>query len=225
MSDVPVSDPPGGEPPELGFAHAFEPGTGPDTLLVLHATGGDEHQLMPLARRLAPHANLLAPRGKVMEGGTTRRFFARRSMLDLDIDDLMLAADELAAFVADAVSAYGLDPSRVTALGYSNGANAAVGMLFRHPGVLAGAALLRPVMPYEPGEIAPLPDTRVLIAAGTHDAYSSMSATERLGEVLEQASADVTISVVEAGHELVERDLLVTAEWLSPASPRAGSAR
>ena len=80
------------------FAHAFEAGEGPGTLLVLHATGGDEHQLLPLARRLAPTANLLAPRGTVMEGGVTRRFFARRSMLDLDIDDLMHVADELAQF-------------------------------------------------------------------------------------------------------------------------------
>jgi predicted esterase len=203
-----------GAPPDLGFAHALEHGTSADTLLVLHATGGDEHQLLPLARRLAPAATLLAPRGKVMEGGVTRRFFARRSMLDLDIDDLALAADELAQFVADATAAYGLDPSRVTALGYSNGANVAVGMLFRHAGTLAGAALLRPVMPYEPGDIASLEGTSVLIAAGTHDPYSSPAATERLGQVLAWAGADVTTSVVDAAHELVERDLLVTAEWL-----------
>lgn len=201
--------------PDLGFAHAFEPGSSPDTLLVLHATGGDEHQLLPLARRLAPRANLLAPRGKVMEGGMTRRFFARRSMLDLDIDDLMLAADELAAFVAGAAASYGFDASRVTALGYSNGANVAVGMLFRHAGVLAGAALLRPVMPYEPGEVRALTGTRVLIAAGTHDPYSSPAATERLGAVLAAAHADVTTSVVDAAHELVERDLLVAADWLA----------
>lgn len=198
----------------LGFAHAFERGTTADTLLVLHATGGDEHQLLPLARRMAPAANLLAPRGKVMEGGVTRRFFARRSMLDLDIDDLALAADELAQFVVDATGAYGLDPSRVTALGYSNGANAAVGVLFRHAGTLAGAALLRPVMPYEPGDIASLEGTRVLIAAGTHDPYCAPAATERLGKVLTDAHADVVTSVADAAHELVERDLLVTAEWL-----------
>lgn len=207
-----------GSAPDLGFAHVFEPGTSGETLLVLHATGGDEHQLLPLARRLAPGAALLAPRGKVMEGGVTRRFFARRSMLDLDIDDLMRAADELAEFVARAAGEYGFDPSRVTAMGYSNGANAAVGMLFRHPGVLAGAALLRPVMPYEPGDIASLDGTRVLIAAGTHDPYSSPAATERLGEVLSGAGADVTTSVVEAAHELVERDLLVAADWLAAAA-------
>ncbi len=200
----------------LGFVHALERGTGPDTLLVLHATGGDEHQLLPLARSLAPGANLLAPRGKVMEGGTVRRFFARRSMLDLDIDDLMLAADELAAFVAAATPEYGHDNTRVSALGYSNGANVAVGMMFRHPATLAGAALLRPLMPYEPGSITGLGGRRVLIAAGTHDPYSPADATSRLRAVLESAGADVTVSTVAAGHELVEDDLAATEAWLAP---------
>jgi phospholipase/carboxylesterase len=206
---------PGRDMPDLGFAHVLERGDGPDTLLVLHATGGDETQLLPLARQLAPRAHLLAPRGKVLEGGTVRRFFARRSMLDLDIDDLMHASDELAAFVAAAVREYGLDPARVTALGYSNGANAAVGMLFRHAGTLRGAALLRPVMPYEPGEIAPLDGCGVLIAAGTHDPYSPATATARLGDVLAGAGADVRMSVAEAGHELVEQDLTDAADWLA----------
>lgn len=200
---------------ELGFAHALDRGPSGNTLLVLHATGGDEHQLMPLARQLAPQATLLAPRGTVMEGGTVRRFFARRSMHDLDIDDLMRAADALAAFVRDATAEYGLDPARVTALGYSNGANAAVGMLFRHPGTLAGAALLRPVMPYEPGPIAGLDGRRVLIAAGTHDAYSAPGASERLRQVLADGGAQVDLNVVDAGHELVQPDLDATARWLA----------
>lgn len=200
---------------DLGFAHVLERGTGPDTILVLHATGGDEHQLLPLARALAPGANLLAPRGKVMEGGTVRRFFARRSMLDLDIDDLMRAADELAAFLADAAARYDLDPSRVTALGYSNGANAAVGMLFRSPGVLAGAALLRPLMPYEPGPIGGLDGRPVLIAAGTHDPYAPVQSTERLQQVLADGGADVTLSTAAAAHELVQADLDAAAAWFA----------
>jgi phospholipase/carboxylesterase len=205
---------------ELGFVHALERGTGPNTLLVLHATGGDEHQLLPLARQLAPGATLLAPRGKVMEGGVTRRFFARRGMLDLDLDDLRHAADELAAFVAAATDAYDLDPSRVTALGYSNGANVAVGMLFRHPEVLAGAALLRPLMPYEPESTPALAGRRVLIAAATADPYAPPAVTGRLATVLDDGGADVTTSMVEGGHDLQQGDLVAAAEWLG-AMPEA----
>jgi phospholipase/carboxylesterase len=198
---------------DLGFAHAFERGSGGHTLLVLHATGGDEHQLLPLARQLAPGASLLAPRGKVMEGGVTRRFFARRGMLDLDLDDLRHAADELAAFVTVATGAYGLDPATVTALGYSNGANVAVGMLFRHPEVLAGAALLRPLMPYEPDSAPALTGRRVLIAAATHDPYAPPAVTGRLAAVLRDGGAEVTTSTVEGGHDLQQEDIVVAGEW------------
>ncbi len=198
---------------DLGFAHVLERGSGAHTLLVLHATGGDEHQLLPLARQLTPGASLLAPRGKVMEGGVTRRFFARRGMLDLDLDDLRHAADELAAFVTAATGAYGLDPAKVTALGYSNGANVAVGMLFRHPEVLAGAALLRPLMPYEPESTPALTGRRVLIAAATHDPYAPPAVTGRLAAVLGDGGAEVTTSTVEGGHDLQQEDLVVAAEW------------
>jgi phospholipase/carboxylesterase len=88
-------------------------------------------------------------------------------------------------------------------------------MMFRHPGTLAGAVLLRPLMPYEPGAITGLQGCRVLIAAGTHDPYSSAASTERLGAVLAGAGADVTISTVDAGHELVDADLRATADWLA----------
>lgn len=199
---------------EMGFVHVLERGTSANTVLVLHSTGGDEHQLIPLARRLAPGATLLAPRGKVLEGGVTRRFFARRGMLDLDLDDLRGAADELAAFVIAATRAYDLDPTRVTALGYSNGANAAVGMLFRHPDVLAGAVLLRPLMPYEPEPPLDLSGRSVLIAAATHDPYAPPAVTARLAEVLGHSGADVTTNVVDGGHELQESDLRVAADWL-----------
>jgi phospholipase/carboxylesterase len=199
---------------EMGFVHALERGTSANTVLVLHSTGGDEHQLIPLARRLAPGATLLAPRGKVLEGGVTRRFFARRGMLDLDLDDLRAAADELAAFVIAATRAYDLDPTRVTALGYSNGANAAVGMLFRRPDVLAGAVLLRPLMPYEPEPPPDLSGRSVLIAAATHDPYAPPAVTARLAEVLGHSGADVTTNVVDGGHELQESDLMVAADWL-----------
>ena len=199
----------------LGFVHAYERGESDDTLLVLHATGGDEHQLMPLARQLAPTANLLAPRGEVMEGGVTRRFFARRGMFDLDIPGLMAVADDLARFVVNAAAEYGFDPTRVRALGYSNGANVAVGMLFRHPEVLAGAALLRPTLPYEPEDVVPMPGRGVLIAAASDDPYVPDGATDRLAQILTAAGADVTMSVLDTGHGLLEEDLEVTARWLA----------
>jgi predicted esterase len=202
---------------ELGYEHLLERGTSGETLLVLHATGGDEQQLAGLARELAPAATLLAPRGKVMENGVTRRFFARRSMTELDVPDLLRRTDELADFVAAAAGAYELDPARVTALGYSNGANIAASMLLRRPGVLKGAALLRATLPYEPESSPALAGTRVLIATGASDPYVLPGAAERLAEILRAGGADVSERVADAGHELTAGDLEVAREWLAGA--------
>jgi phospholipase/carboxylesterase len=158
---------------DLGFEHVFEPGRSGWTLLLLHGTGGDEHDLVPLGRQLAPGAALLSPRGKVLEGGVARRFFRRLAVGQLDIPDLLERADELAQFVRAAPGAYGLDARRIVAVGLSNGANIAVSLLWRHPGLLRGAALLRPMLPYEPEPLPELQGTEVLVAAGAHDPYTS----------------------------------------------------
>lgn len=198
---------------ELGFEHVFDPGAGDATLLLLHGTGGDEHDLVGLGRRLAPRAALLSPRGKVSEAGMPR-FFRRLAVGQLDIPDLLARTDELAAFVAAACAAYDRDRERVVALGFSNGANIAASLLLRHPGLLRGAALLRPMLPYEPeGELS-LAATGVLIAAGEGDPFSSAESTLRLAAILQAAGADVTLHREPgAGHNLGPGDLRALEQW------------
>jgi phospholipase/carboxylesterase len=192
---------------ELSFAHVYEPGVSDWTLLLLHGTGGDERDLVPLGRQLAPRAALLSPRGKVREGGMPR-FFRRLAVGQLDIPDLLERTDELAAFVEAAAQTYGRDRAKVVALGFSNGANIAVSLVLRHPTLLRGAALLRPMLPYEPEGDLRLAGTDVLIAAGEGDPYSSPEQTRRLAEVLEAAAARVSVHVEPgAGHNLGPGDL------------------
>ena len=198
------------------FTHRYEPGSGPATLLLLHGTGGDEHQLIALGRQLAPGAALLSPRGQVLEGGVAPRFFARRGVGNLDLDDLRLRGDELARWVTDACAHFGLDAGRVVALGYSNGANIAVQLLFRHGGLLRGAALLRPMLPYRPQEPLSLAGTDVLIASGDADPYSSPQQIEELAELLVAGGAEVQVSRQPAGHELTQGDLDALAAWIQP---------
>ena len=202
---------------DLGLAHVLARGSGPTTLLLLHSTGGDEHQLVDLGRRLAPEATLLSPRGTVLENGVARRFFRRHSPLELDIPDLLERTDELAEFVGAAAAAYGLDPARVVALGYSNGANIAASLLLGRPGTLRGAALLRPMLPYEPDAPPQLEGTRALIAAGVRDALVPRGQSERLAQVLAAGGAEVEHRVADAGHELVPSDLADVAAWLTEA--------
>jgi predicted esterase len=211
---------------ELGFQHVYEPGPGDWTLLLLHGTGGDERDLVGLGRQLAPRAALLSPRGKVLEAGMPR-FFRRLAIGQLDIPDLLVRTDELAEFVSAAAQAYGRDPGKIAALGFSNGANIAVSVLLRHPALLGAAALLRAVLPYAPAGTLRLAGTDVLIAAGEGDPYSSPEQTRRLAEVLDTAGATVSVHVEPgAGHSLGTGDLRALERWAANlAAPAGASAR
>ena len=204
------------QPSELGFIHKYLPaplGTGADTLLLLHGTGGDENDLTPLGKMLAPNANLLSPRGKVSENGMPR-FFRRLSEGVFDIPDLIARTRELADFVQSASEAYDFDASRVTAAGYSNGANIAAGLLLLRPGVLKAAALFHAIVPLVPETRPDLAGTRVFLGAGRQDTMALPEETERLAALLREAGADVTLHWQPGGHALTREEAQAAAEWL-----------
>lgn len=204
----------GPAPAQLRFEHVYEPGETDWTLLLLHGTGGDEHDLVGLGRQLAPGAALLSPRGQVLENGMPR-FFRRLAVGQLDIPDLLERTDQLAAFVGGAAAVYHLNLGRIVAVGLSNGANIAASLLLRRPDVVRGAALLRPMLPYEPEQEPDLTATDVLIAAGEGDPYSSADQVRRLTQILEQAGAAVTAAVEPgAGHGLTQNDLTRLGAWV-----------
>jgi len=200
--------------PELGFEHVLVRGTSATTLLLLHGTGGDEHQLVDLGRQLAPEATLLSPRGKELENGISPRFFRRLRIGEFDIPNLLARTDELAKFVARAAAEYDLDPEKIVALGYSNGANIGASVLLRRPEALAGAALLRATLPYEPEATPELGDKRVLLATGTQDPYVLEQLSDRLAELLEAGGAEVTYLKSDLGHELSPAELARVGDWL-----------
>jgi phospholipase/carboxylesterase len=191
-------------PADPGFVHRFEPGREPDRapLLLLHGTGGDEHDLIPLVERLAPDAAILSPRGKVNEQGLTR-FFRRSPNGVWDRDDFEARTLELAGFVRQACAAYRLP--RPIALGYSNGANIAWNLLLKAPDLLAGAVLLRAMLPFVP----------VLLIAGTDDELIPVERAGLLAALLGEAGADVSYEALHAGHGLTAQDLALVGEWLA----------
>jgi predicted esterase len=196
-----------------------EPGSGPVTVVALHATGADESQLVPLARELEPTAAILAPRGTVMENGVTRRFFRRHGMTDLDIPDLKERADELADALAGRLGALGRAPRETVALGYSNGANIALAMMFRRPRIFGGAVLLRPMLPYMPQAVPDLRGARILVASGAADPFCPPEMTHALVDLLEEAGADVTLALQQAGHEVTAADLDAARRWFTEFTP------
>ena len=200
----------------LGFEHRFVPAEGedPNTLLLLHGTGGDENALLPLGRMLDERAAFLSPRGRVLENGAPR-FFRRHAEGVFDHEDLVNRTHELAEFVEAATADYGLDPARIFAVGFSNGANIAASLLLLHPGLLAGAVLLRAMVPFEPETPPDLSETPVYLAAGRSDQLVPPGNTERLAELLREAGAEVTLEWQSGGHNIGRAEVEAAHDWLA----------
>jgi phospholipase/carboxylesterase/glyoxalase family protein len=198
---------------ELGYTHLWTPGAGPRTLLLLHGTGGDEHDLVPLAGLLDPTANVLSPRGNVPEHGALR-FFRRLAEGVFDLDDLHRRTDALADFVGNAAAAYGFDETRVTAAGFSNGANIAAAMLLQRPTVLAEAVLFRAMIPFEPAAPPALHGRRIFLSAGRTDTMIPAAQTEQLAQMFESYGADVSLQWSPGGHGLARGDVDAARAWI-----------
>jgi phospholipase/carboxylesterase len=200
--------------PTLSFLHRFVPGSGVERapLLLLHGTGGDENDLLPLGQAVAPGAALLSPRGQVLEHGAPR-FFRRLAEGVFDEADLRRRVDDLATFVAEARRTYGL--AAPVALGFSNGANIAAAMLLLKPEVLAGAALVRAMVPLAEPPAADLGGRPVLVLSGAMDPIVPAANAAALVGQLEGAGGRVDHRILPAGHGLGQADLAVLAQWFA----------
>jgi len=199
---------------ELSHIHRFAPGNRREAapLLLLHGTGGDENDLLPLGQAVAPGAPLLSVRGKVLEHGMPR-FFRRLAEGVFDEEDVRRRADELADFVIEARQRYDLEAP--IALGYSNGANIAAAMLLLRPEALAGAILLRAMVPLGAPPKAELAGRPVLIVSGQSDPIIPPSNSQRLATMLASAGADVQHRTLPVGHQLSQADLTLATQWLA----------
>lgn len=199
--------------PDLGFIHRFIPATRPGlpTLLLLHGTGGDENDLIPLGERVLPGAALLSARGQVSENGMVR-FFRRRAEGVFDLDDLKARTLELAEFIARARDTYRLDAPVV--VGFSNGANIAASLLLTKPDALKAALLIRAMLPFERQPLPELVGKPVLLLSGANDSMIPAHLSERLAAVLQAAGVDLVHKILPAGHNLTPNDLSIAAQWL-----------
>jgi phospholipase/carboxylesterase len=191
----------------LGFVHRFVPAQTADapTLLLLHGTGGNENDLLPVGGMLDERAALLSPRGKVLEHGMPR-FFRRLAEG---------VFDELAGFVERSVDEYDINQRCLFAVGFSNGANIAASLLLAYPRLLAGAVLLRAMVPFEPDSALDLSGIPVYLAAGRSDQMVPPENTERLAQVLREAGADVTLDWQPGGHGIGPDDIQAAQNWFA----------
>jgi phospholipase/carboxylesterase len=198
---------------ETSFQHIFKPGQAEKApLLLLHGTGGNEHDLLGLAEAVAPDRAVLSMRGQVLENGMPR-FFRRFAEGKFDEDDVRLRATDLAQFVESARKAYGLE--KPLALGFSNGANIAAALLVLFPDLLAGAILLRAMAPFKNMPSASLTATPVLLSSGAQDSMIPNTDSDRLALWLQESGAALQHKIFPTGHGLVQADVSAMTQFLS----------
>lgn len=199
-----------------GFVHRFIPSSNSKesvTLLLLHGTGGNEDDLIPVGREVGRDFSLLSPRGKVLEGNMPR-FFRRLAEGVFDIEDLKFRTNELADFVETASKEYNFDRGRVVAIGYSNGANIASSMMLLRPEVLLGAVLFRAMVPLVPQKLPDLSGRRVCLSSGRYDQIVSSRQVQDLVQLLRKSGANVTMYWAQSDHSLTQEEITKARQFL-----------
>lgn len=191
-----------------------------ECLFLLHGSGVDEATLLPLARRLAPDAALLAARGRIpQEDGF--RWFERITPTRFEQKSILAETAAFAAFTEEAAKRHGLDLDHATFLGYSNGANLVSSLMLLHPGIVRMAALLRPMPVLDQVPATDLGGLRTLIVAGAGDETYGPFAPA-LVRLLDKHGADVDARIVPSGHEIGEPDAAIVSQWMARSGRRIG---
>jgi phospholipase/carboxylesterase len=195
-------------------SHLFTPATDPirSPLVLLHGSGGDENELVPLAASVAPGSPTLGIRGTVhIDGGFA--FFHRFADRTIDEADITARVSVLADFIEATGAHYSFTGAPI-AIGFSNGAIMAAALLLTRPGLLAGAILFRPLSPFREDLPTRLDGTPVLIIDGEKDSRRSPGDGARLAERLTRAGAMVSHQILPVGHSITVMDREIAKEWL-----------
>lgn len=194
--------------------HIYKKGTNTSkpTLLLLHGTGGNENDLLPLANMIDQEASVLSVRGNILENGMPR-FFKRLAEGVFDEEDLIFRTQELHEFLDEASEKYGFSRDNIVAIGYSNGANIAASLIFHYKNALKGAILHHPMVPRRGIELPELSDTEVFLAAGKNDPICPAQESEELKSLLSSANASVEMHWENSGHQLTLSEVEAARDW------------
>lgn len=192
--------------------HIFIKGTSEITLLMLHGTGGNENDLIPVAKQIDPKANILSVRGHILEYGLPR-FYKRKAIDVFDMDSLVDETHHLCDFVRKISFNYKFDCKKVVAIGYANGANIATSVLFHYDSAFLKAILFHPMVPIRDIDLPNLKGTKVFIGAGRNDKMMPNHEVEELTQMLQSANASVEVFWTDYGHQLSREEIVAAKSW------------
>mgnify|MGYP001128800269 CR=1 FL=1 len=196
------------------YKYRYEKGQSTDsTFILLHGTGGNEEDLLPVAAALDAKANVLSIRGNVFEDGKAR-YFKRLRKGQYDVSDLMTRGQELYAFIEEKAEEYQFSLEEAIYLGFSNGANIAMNMMLLEDSRINKGMLYAPMYPLDVEEVVDLPNVKVFLSMGENDPIVPRRESERVIAIFKDLGAEVTEFWVD-GHELNGDNLLAGKEWLA----------
>lgn len=182
------------------------------TLVLLHGTGGDEHDLLFLGEQINPKANLLGLRGRINENGLNR-FFKRLSPGVFDIDNLIEETKYLDKFLKAFIKVNNLNKDGISLIGFSNGANIIGSHIYHYGKVYDTYILMHPMVPINDFDIVNQNQNKILITAGDNDPLVSLEETKELSKLLIEKNANLTLKIYSYGHRLSEKEIKDTKKW------------
>ena len=188
---------------KLSRPHVWLPKPGASrTLLLLHGSGADEHDLLSLGRELDPRANILSPRGAVSQQGMTR-FFEYEPDFTPSRESLLQEVGKLADFLELASQRYDFPLESVVTVGFSNGSHAGGALMLLRPELMHSLVAFGTTQVLT--ELAQEPDLQgkqVFIANGEQDHYSPEAKTIAMIAQFEGFGAEVSLLMHPGGHQI-----------------------
>ncbi len=214
--------------PHLSLPHLVRPpdedgGGAPPLIALLHGYGSNEADLFSFADLLAPAAVVVSPRATRTLGAGSYAWldidFAAGGALDAERDQMRVARDRVARFVAEAVRDYHADPRRVFVVGFSQGATVALMVGLSDPSLVAGIAAMSGWLPLDlrawlapEAALAGLP---VLQTHGTRDDTVPIALGRETRDLLASLPVALDYREFDARHEVSERNLEDLIGWLN----------
>ena len=188
---------------KLSRPHVWLPQPGASrTLLLLHGSGADEHDLLSLGRELDARANILSPRGAVSQQGMTR-FFEYEPDFTPSRESLLQEVGKLADFLELASQRYDFPLESVVTVGFSNGSHAGGALMLLRPELMHSLVAFGTTQVLT--ELAQEPDLQgkqVFIANGEQDHYSPEAKTIAMIAQFEGFGAEVSLLMHPGGHQI-----------------------
>lgn len=181
-------------------------------IVLLHGTGADEKNLIPVTDAIAPNSTVLSIRGNVSENGMNR-YFKRHGEGQYDVEDLMTRGKELYAFIAEKAKEYNFALEDVVLFGFSNGSNIGINMMLLEDSKINKGMLYAPMYPVDLSEDPDLSDTKVLLSMGENDPIVPKAESDRVIDIFESRGAKVDQIWVNS-HEINEKNLIAGKQWL-----------